>query len=591
MKHATPRPLRRLLSAGFLLALSSLGAAQGPATLTVLEETTLARGQRLVADGSGFGPTAVGAQVLIGGAAAWISHWSDTRVHAYVPEDAPFGSVDVQVVTAGGSSNTLPLVVTPRKPQGRQLWRMKVDQQLMIHRPAVGPDGTIYAKDTSGDLFALDPDGGIRWLARNGPDFTGSIDVGPDGTIYLSEQGADPLHIVAYAPDGTKKWAFPDFNSQGVLAGPNVGPDGNVYVVTHVGGLGAYSLAPDGSLRWVADTPYFSVWGQLGVEWAFADDRAYVGTGGRVTAFDFDGNVEFTLGLVEDEDQVAAGPQGQVYFEFWKNVEAHDRDGNFLWDHFSLGNSIRDPDVGPDGRIYTTFNGGVYALTPGGSELWDNWANGDSHTSPIVSPTGGSLVVTGVTTTGYLPFIQSLDLADGSPRWRVDVPFFEGTWGPWSSTFQSRPRFSHDGSVVYVSANGLITPIEFGFLYAYQAEPIADIGQGLAGAAGEPLLTAQGPLTGGSTLDLFLAGAAPGSQAYLVLGQEAVAQPLVGGVLLPKPQIVAPFTTDGAGAAHIAGTWPDGMAPESQLYAQIWVTDPSAPQGFSASNGLSLIAP
>ncbi len=68
-----------------------------------------------------------------------------------------------------------------------------------------------------------------------------------DGTVYVASGST----ITAIAPDGSIRWAFTDpGNGQGVIAGPTVGPDGNIYVVTDFGGTGAFALSPSGQVVW-----------------------------------------------------------------------------------------------------------------------------------------------------------------------------------------------------------------------------------------------------------------------------------------------------------------------------------------------------
>ena len=51
--------------------------------------------------------------------------------------------------------------------------------------------------------------------------------------------------ITAIAPNGAIRWTFTEPSiGQGVIAGPTVGPDGNIYVVSDLGGLGAFALSP-----------------------------------------------------------------------------------------------------------------------------------------------------------------------------------------------------------------------------------------------------------------------------------------------------------------------------------------------------------
>ena len=105
-----------------------------------------------------------------------------TEIHAYVPESTQVGSVSVQVVTAGGSSNVLPLDVTLRQADGRLRWRFQTDAYTPLQFITVAPDGTIYTSDLN-NLFALSPDGGLLWVAQ-GAGGGRPISLGADGTIY-----------------------------------------------------------------------------------------------------------------------------------------------------------------------------------------------------------------------------------------------------------------------------------------------------------------------------------------------------------------------------------------------------------------------
>ena len=71
--------------------------------------------------------------------------------------------------------------------------------------------------------------------------------MGPDGTVYSGSGGT----IFAYTPAGQLLWSFTEPpGGQGLMAGPTVGLNGNIYAVTDNGGLGALSLTPGGQLIW-----------------------------------------------------------------------------------------------------------------------------------------------------------------------------------------------------------------------------------------------------------------------------------------------------------------------------------------------------
>jgi len=56
-----------------------------------------------------------------------------------------------------------------------------------VRGPVIGPDGTIYTVDVFGHLYALSPDGGLKWVVRSGAKGVAvdAIAITPDGkTIY-----------------------------------------------------------------------------------------------------------------------------------------------------------------------------------------------------------------------------------------------------------------------------------------------------------------------------------------------------------------------------------------------------------------------
>ena len=75
-------------------------------------------------------------------------------------------AVPVQVLTPGGNSNTVSLTVTTRQGNGRVKWRFQHNDMYTVVRPAVGPDGTVYVVDVGYHLYALSPDGALKWIVR-----------------------------------------------------------------------------------------------------------------------------------------------------------------------------------------------------------------------------------------------------------------------------------------------------------------------------------------------------------------------------------------------------------------------------------------
>src|SRR6476646_4086296 len=126
---------------------------------------------------------------------------------------------------------------------GEIIWSVDLTQTARTSAPRVAPSGAIYIH--SDDLYAISPIGQIIWR-KNSSD-PKAVNVGLDGTVYSGSGGT----IFAYTPAGQLLWSFTEPpGGQGLMAGPTVGADGNIYAVTDGGGLGAFSLTPSGTLRW-----------------------------------------------------------------------------------------------------------------------------------------------------------------------------------------------------------------------------------------------------------------------------------------------------------------------------------------------------
>ncbi len=130
--------------------------------------------------------------------------------------------------------------------------------------PAIGPDGTIYGWSYDSVLYAVRPDGSLKWASYSmGP--TG-LSANMDGTLYVGSQGSTNLTFRVYALnlDGTQKWMFEASGLQGssndvvMVKDISIGPDGTLYFIPAVTtnmsvstwSPQLYALNPDGTLKW-----------------------------------------------------------------------------------------------------------------------------------------------------------------------------------------------------------------------------------------------------------------------------------------------------------------------------------------------------
>ncbi len=118
-----------------------------------------------------------------------------------------------------------------------------------------------------------------------------------------------------------------------------------------------------------------------------------------------------------------------------------------------------------------------------------------------------------------------------------------------------------------------------------------NVGFGLPGTNGVPVLTGQGSLVVGTLASLSLANAFPNAVTALVIGAQNVMLPLFGGTLVPSPDVVVFLPVGPAGTLVLAGNTPAGIPPGAAAYFQFWVPDPGGVQGFAASNAISVVTP
>lgn len=362
-------------------------------------------------------------------------------------------------------------------PAGRVLWRYSVPSTFIHHRPALGPDGTIYVNDIDGIVHAIAPDGQQRWtFDLQGLGAQGPCAVGSDGTVYVvGDPGGLDVNLYALNPDGSTKWVFNDVGAQGVIAGPAVGPDGNVYVTTEFPGSGLISLTPAGGLRFASQpNPGFFENGQLGAELAFGSstpggrgDRVFMafdmigmGTGPRLFGYDLGGGAKFSVAtggqidpFLQPQSQPVGGPDGRVWVASnrgpvgW-SLEAFDPDTGTVESSYTNApaNGMSPPTLDGAGNAYVVRSlSFLVGVSASGQELW-TWFDGSILYGPVVSPDGTQLLLGGRPNFGQPGFLRAFS-TQGKLLWNVDL----GLEGAGALTPDSRATFAPSGTVAYIT--------------------------------------------------------------------------------------------------------------------------------------------
>jgi outer membrane protein assembly factor BamB len=205
--------------------------------------------------------------------------------------------------------------------------------------PTLGPNGVVY---TGGDaVYAINPDGTLRWRYATGGHVSSAPALLPDGTVIA---GCQDNLVYAIAPDGNKRWDFRAGND--IESAPAVAEDGTIYVGADDEKV--YALARTGKLLW---------------------------------AFNAGGDVRASP---------AVGLDGTVYVgTFDASMYAIRRDGTLAWTFRTGDRIVSSALVDPDGTIlFGSQDDRLYALDSKGQHRWSVELGGDVDSSPVIAPDG-----------------------------------------------------------------------------------------------------------------------------------------------------------------------------------------------------------
>jgi len=301
------------------------------------------------------------------------------------PALAPDGTVYIGVEVGASTSPAQSGQLFAINPNGTLKWSLPMPDWVDA-TPAVGPDGTLYFGGWDGKFQAVAPDRTVKWTFTAGGFIASSAAIGADGTLYF---GSGNGNLYALTPGGVLKWFFP--TGDWIDSSPAIGPDGTIYFGSWDKTI--YALRPDGTLRWKQATL-----GNVASSPAIASDgTVYVGSRDLyLYAFAADGTPRWRTGLGDAiEASPVIGADGTVYIiTTGARLYALNPDGSERWRYPAataapLAPVYSTPAVRADGSIVlSTSNNALIVLRPDGTELWraamDDW----SDSSPVIAPDG-----------------------------------------------------------------------------------------------------------------------------------------------------------------------------------------------------------
>jgi len=261
-----------------------------------------------------------------------------------------FSGVIIPTGLAASSPGTLKWKFTPEGGEPALSAAGDIEFQVPLEGPneyscpGIAADGTIYFGSHDNHVYAMNPDGTVKWRYRTGHRVFKTAVIDADGTIYI---GSDDCFLYALDPDGQLKWRYRAgswFNS------PLLGEYGSLYAGSGDGYL--YALERNGSLKW----------------------KFYAGNYVRHGAVGSDGTIYFGTFLLENRND-----------QFF----ALNPDGTVKWRYPLQGGGSSAPAIGLDGTIYFTSQAGsLIALNSDGTEKWSFPAGSKVAAAPVIAGDG-----------------------------------------------------------------------------------------------------------------------------------------------------------------------------------------------------------
>jgi len=325
-------------------------------------------------------------------------------------------------------------------------WWFKTDYGFIEGSGVIDNDGVIYFGSWNNNLYAMYPNGILKWVCNVGGNVRSSPVIDEDGTIYIGTEGIG-CYFYAINPDGTMKWRYPISET---YSSPVIANDGSI-IFTDTDNWYIKSIYPNGTLKWTYKTGHV-VYSSP----AIGDDgTVYCGCHDNYlyALYPDNGTLKWKYKL---EDWVRTSPcigdDGTIYVASFK-LHALYPNGTVKWITDVGGGT--SPTIGRDGTIYAGYST-LYAVNPiDGSVKWTFPVDGTMRGGTPCNSVDGTIFV-GTSDGGELIAINP----DGTLRWRTYI-----------GTCEFAPIIGEDGTVyIGTSVEEFTGPgelINVGYLYAF----------------------------------------------------------------------------------------------------------------------------
>jgi outer membrane protein assembly factor BamB len=268
-------------------------------------------------------------------------------------------------------------------PNGLVKWAVKLGTNI-ASTPTVGPNGLLYVVNSAGKLYSVSSSGKARYLR--------SLGLGAPAVVsYGRALYAGGAHgIYALGLNGQRRWYH---HTAAEVTGISAGPHGGVFATTAktTKSSQVIALTKSGKTRWAGKVIGFANAPTVG-----SSGNIYVTTqAGYLVALNSAGKLRWSRRV---QGVIAASAtlrrSGGVYIGMGipghnGSLRAFNSAGKQLWSYRTSDSNFDSPTVGGDGTIYFgSDNNNIYALSSHGKLKWSYPTGGAVESSPAIGPDG-----------------------------------------------------------------------------------------------------------------------------------------------------------------------------------------------------------
>jgi outer membrane protein assembly factor BamB len=371
-----------------------------------------------------------------------------------IPVESPQTSVSSSPMDRPWSMKCHDIHHTSRSPHstahidGLEKWRFRCDG--VDGSSVIGGDGTIYFGDKDRDIYAIYPNGTLKWKYQTSGWITSAPALAEDGTLYV---GSWDCKLYAFnSTTGAKKWSFDSGAS--ISSSPAIAGDGVIYFGNMLSKNTIFAVNPNGTEEWRYATDY-----AITCDPAIGDDGTiYIGSGDDyLYAMNPNGTLKwrFKTGDI-NKGPASIAEDGTVYIGSFDDYlyALFPTNGSMKWKCKVGHGTYTNPSIANDGTIYI---GGqkLYAIYPNGTMRWSFDLGSESHiakSSPAISADGTIYVGTNIDSVDGGDIIAVNP--DGTEKWRKRISY------EW---VDSSPCIGQDGTVYIGSQNDIAR----GYIHAF----------------------------------------------------------------------------------------------------------------------------